>query len=117
MRKQFGEMDAAVIENLNDLVNGRFNLLVPNPATLKVMDPQLIDLMIVPGVAYDYYGNRLGMGAGYYDRFIPQAPRTILIGAIWSSYILESIPHHSYDMPVHYLLSEDKIIKCNRSRI
>jgi 5-formyltetrahydrofolate cyclo-ligase len=117
MRKQFGEMDAAVIENLNDLVNGRFNLLVPNPATLKVMDPQLIDLMIVPGVAYDYYGNRLGMGAGYYDRFIPQAHRAILIGAIWSSYILESIPHHSYDMPVHYLLSEDKIIKCNRSRI
>lgn len=117
MQKQFGMMDAAVIENLNDLVIGRFNLLVPNPITLKVMDPKLIDLIIVPGVAYDYYGNRLGMGAGYYDRFIPQAPQAILIGAIWSSHVLEKIPHHFYDKPVHYLLNEDKIVKCDRSNL
>jgi 5-formyltetrahydrofolate cyclo-ligase len=117
MQKQFGVMDAAVIENFNDLVMGRFNLLVPNPVTLKVMDPKLIDLMIVPGVAYDYYGNRLGMGAGYYDRYIPQCPQAILVGAIWSSHVLESIPHHIYDKPVHYLLNEVNIIKCDRSKV
>lgn len=113
MRKEFGVMDAAVIDNWSELVKGRFNLLVPDPVTLKIINPELIDLIIVPGVGFDHSGNRLGMGAGYYDRFIPQAPQAILIGAIWSSHIMESIPHNDYDKPVHFLLNEDEIIKCD----
>ena len=77
MRKEFGVMDAAVIDNWSKLVKGRFNLLVPDPVTLKIINPELIDLIIVPGVGFDHSGNRLGMGAGYYDRFIPQAPQAI----------------------------------------
>lgn len=114
MRKEFGVMDAAVIENWDELVTGRFNLMVPNPESLQIMNPALIDLIIVPGVGFDRSGNRLGMGAGYYDRFIPQAPQAILIGAIWTSHVLENIPHNHYDKPVDYLLNEDEIIKCNR---
>ncbi len=113
MRKEFGVMDAAVIDNWNNLVKGRFNLLVPDPATLTIINPELIDLIIVPGVGFDHSGNRLGMGAGYYDRFIPQAPQAILIGAVWSSHIIDSVPHNDYDKPVHFLLNEDKILKCN----
>ncbi len=114
MRQEYGVMDAAIIANLDDLVRGRLNLLVPDPATVKLIDPKLIDLIIVPGVAYDYAGNRLGMGAGYYDRFIPQAPQAILIGAIWSSHVLDSIPYSYYDKPVHYLLNENEIITCHK---
>jgi 5-formyltetrahydrofolate cyclo-ligase len=116
MRQQYGVMDAAIIDNLDGLVRGRLNLLMPDPTTVKLIDPRIIDLIIVPGVAYDYSGNRLGMGAGYYDRFIPQAPQAILIGASWSSHVLESIPHTCYDKPVHYLLNENRIIKCDRSK-
>jgi 5-formyltetrahydrofolate cyclo-ligase len=116
MRHQYGVMDAAIIDNLDSLVRGRLNLLVPDPATVKLVDPKVIDLMIVPGVAYDYSGNRLGMGAGYYDRFIPRAPQAILIGASWSSHVLESIPYTYYDKPVHYLLNENRIIKCDRRK-
>jgi 5-formyltetrahydrofolate cyclo-ligase len=116
MRHQYGVMDAAIIDNFDGLVRGQLNLLMPDPATVKLIDPKVIDLMIVPGVAYDYAGNRLGMGAGYYDRFIPQAPQAILIGAIWSSHVLESIPYSCYDKPVHYLLNENNIIKCDRSK-
>lgn len=117
MRQEFGVMDAAIISSLNDLVRGRFNLLVPNPTTLKIVDPSVIDLIIVPGVAYDYSGNRLGMGAGYYDRFLPQAPQAILIGAVWSSHVTEKLPYTDYDIPVHYLLNEDKIVKCERGNL
>lgn len=116
MRSQYGIMDAAIIDNLEGLVRGRFDLLVPNPTTLRLIDPKKIDLMIVPGVAYDYSGNRLGMGAGYYDRFIPQAPQAILLGTIWSSHILENIPFSCNDKPVHYLLNENRIIKCDSSK-
>lgn len=117
MGRQFGVMDAAIIDNMNDLVRGRFNLLEPNPASLKVIDPKTIDVIVVPGVAFDQFGNRLGMGAGYYDRFIPRAPQAILIGAIWFSQIVESIPYASYDKPVHYLLNENRIIKCDISKV
>lgn len=112
MRQQFGVMDAAIIDNMNGLVRGRFNLLVPDPTRLKLIDPELIDLIVVPGVAYDGAGNRLGMGAGYYDRFIPQAIKAVLIGAIWSSQMVDCVPSNQYDKPVHYLLREDGIIQC-----
>jgi len=112
MRKEFGIMDAAIIKSTEELVRGRFNLLVPDPAHLQVVDPHLIDVIVVPAVAYDVRGNRLGMGAGYYDRFIPQATKAICIGAIWSSQVIESIPTDPYDKPVHYLLKEDGMMKC-----
>jgi 5-formyltetrahydrofolate cyclo-ligase len=113
MRTEFGIMDAAIIENGQGLVRGRFNLLVPDPAQLKLIDPALIDVIIVPAVAYDVHGNRLGMGAGYYDRFIPQASKAICIGAIWSSQIVDQVPVDQYDRPVHYLLSENEMIQCH----
>jgi 5-formyltetrahydrofolate cyclo-ligase len=116
MRQEFGVMDAAVIHHMNDLVRGRLNLLEPNPINLEVLDPKIIDVIVVPGVGYDQKGNRVGMGAGYYDRFIPRAPQALLIGAVWSSQIVESIPCSYYDKPVHYLLNEDGIIKCDSSK-
>lgn len=112
MREKFGFMDAAIIESKQGLVRGRFNLLVPDPTDLKLVDPELIDVIIVPAVAYDYKGNRLGMGAGYYDRFIPQASKAICMGAIWSSQIIDNVPADQYDRPVHYLLKENGIIQC-----
>ncbi len=112
MREEFGIMDAAIIDSEQGLVRGRFNLLVPDPTKLKLVDPGLIDVIIVPAVAYDDTGNRLGMGAGYYDRFILQAPTAICIGAVWSSQIIDHVPADQYDQPVQYLLTEAAIIPC-----
>ena len=116
MRQQFGLMDAAKIDSMDDLVRGRFNLMVPDPTQLNLVDPRSIDIIIVPAVAYDYDGNRLGMGAGYYDRFIPRAPQAILMGAIWSSQVVDRLPVGQYDQPVNYLLMEDVIIQCGTGK-
>ena len=116
MRQQFGLMDAARIESMDGLVQGRFNMMVPDPTQLNLVDPGLIDLVVVPAVAFDYDGNRLGMGAGYYDRFIPQARKAELIGAIWSSQILNRVPTGRYDQSVNYLLTEDAIIHCGTGK-
>lgn len=113
MRQEFGLMDAAIIDNREGLIRGRYNLLVPDPAYLSLIDPEKIDLIIVPAVAYDAKGNRLGMGAGYYDRFIPRATQAVLVGAIWSSNIIDDIPIAEYDKPVQYLLTENGIMHCD----
>jgi 5-formyltetrahydrofolate cyclo-ligase len=112
LRQQFGVMDAAKIDNIHDVVRGRFNLLVPDPTKVQVVAPALIDLIVVPAVAYDHAGNRLGMGAGYYDRFIPEASQAVTIGMVWSSHIINSIPVNQYDQPVQYLLTAESIIHC-----
>lgn len=111
MRETRGLMDAAIITNLDDLVVGQFNLLTPNPATLKLLDPSELDLIIVPGVAFDKDGRRLGMGAGYYDRFLLKANKAELIGAAWAAQILEKVPTDNHDRPVNYLLTEEGIFK------
>ena len=117
MREEFGVMDAAIITNMDSLVRGRFNLLVPDPGHLTLMDPKSIDLIVVPAVAYDSRGNRLGMGAGYYDRFISQATGATLLGAIWSSQMVDALPVGQYDKPVQYLLREDGIVPCGTGRV
>lgn len=109
MRETRGLMDAAIIENLDDLVVGQFNLLTPNPATLKLLEPSELDLIIVPGVAFDRDGRRLGMGAGYYDRFLPKANKAELIGAAWAAQILEKVPTDEHDRLVNYLVTEEGI--------
>ena len=111
MRKVCGLMDAAVITNLDDLVVGQYNLLTPNPATLKLLEPGELDLIIVPGVAFDKEGRRLGMGAGYYDRFLLKAAKAELIGAAWAAQILEKVPTDEHDRPVNYLVTENGIFK------
>lgn len=116
MRGQFAIMDAAIIKNMDSLVRGRFNLLVPDPAHVTLMEPSCIDVIVVPAVAYDRQGNRLGMGAGYYDRFIAKATQAVLIGAIWSSQMVDALPVGQYDKPVQYLLREDGIIACGTSK-
>ncbi|MGL5514665.1 MAG: 5-formyltetrahydrofolate cyclo-ligase [Sporomusa sp.] len=112
MRETKGLMDAAIISNLDDLVVGQFNLLTPDPTTLKILDPAELDLIIVPGVAFDRQGRRLGMGAGYYDRFLLKANKTELIGAAWAAQILATVPTDDHDRPVNYLLTEEGIFTC-----
>jgi len=112
MYETYGLMDAAIIENLSDLVKGKFNLIVPNPATLKVYPAEELDLVIVPGSAYDRQGHRLGMGGGYYDRFLPRAQRAKFIGAIWQEHILENIPVDEHDQLINYLVSEEGVFDC-----
>ena len=103
---KFGFMSAAEIRNLNDLTVGRLGLKMPDPARAEILAPTLIDLITVPAVVFDRFGNRIGMGAGYYDRFLPQATNSSHLGLAWDFQIVESLPHEPHDIPVQYLLTE-----------
>lgn len=74
-----GAMEVRQIQRLEDLKPGRFGLLEP-AGTLPLLLPKDLDLSIVPCLTADRNGGRLGMGGGYYDRFLPQtsAPRIAL---------------------------------------
>jgi len=106
MRQEYGLMDAGLITDLDDLVTSRLNIKMPNPKTCTLVDPKTIDLVVVPGVAFDRNGGRLGMGAGYYDRFLEYVPDAYYLGLAWSIQVLSGIPSASHDKKMHQLLTE-----------
>lgn len=105
--KEKREMVAVEIQDLKqDLVRiGAFG--ISEPAFLRRLNPKELDLIIVPGVAFDREGQRLGRGGGYFDRFLeklpPQVPR---IGLAFRFQLLKKIPWESHDQPVTRLITD-----------
>lgn len=99
------DLAAGVVSDLDQLVPGCFGILEPS-ATVPSIEPEALDLIVVPGLAFDRYGHRLGRGAGYYDRFLSRTPaRTFKLGLAYDFQILHLIPTAGHDIPMDGLLT------------
>ncbi len=76
----------------------------------EIINPANLDLVLVPAVAYAKDGNRLGMGAGYYDRFLLGCPKATKLGLAYEALLQEYLPTDAYDIPIGYLVTESGII-------
>ncbi len=98
-----------------DLVPGAYNIPEPTEKTLRPVGPEAIDLMIVPGVAFDQKGNRLGYGGGYYDRFFQHLkPQTPLVAPAFELQLLQEVPVEKWDRRVDMIITEKRVIITNR---
>lgn len=97
-------------EGWDSVKSGRFGVLEPVGPFYE--DFLSIDLMILPGVAFDYAGHRMGRGKGYYDRFLslPAIRSVYKIGVCFDFQLLSQIPVDSWDVPV------DEVIAGNGER-
>ncbi|HUD18962.1 MAG TPA: 5-formyltetrahydrofolate cyclo-ligase [Patescibacteria group bacterium] len=100
------------ITTLDDLAPGVFHILEPRN-TGTIVPISTIDLFIVPGIAFDRQGNRLGRGRGYYDRLLRDiaVPK---IGLAYDFQVIAEVPHSSYDVRVTAIVTELKTIKISR---
>jgi 5-formyltetrahydrofolate cyclo-ligase len=100
------------IKNLSDdLTKSTFGVMEPKHNILKEVSLQNIDLIIVPGVIFDIHCNRIGFGAGYYDRFLCKKPKnTVTIGIAYDYQIIDSVPTDKYDVPLDFVITEKRII-------
>ncbi|WP_291633618.1 5-formyltetrahydrofolate cyclo-ligase [Clostridium sp.] len=100
------------INNLtNDITKSTFGVMEPRHDLLKQANIEDIDLIIVPGVVFDLHCNRIGFGAGYYDRFLPKKSKfTPTIGIAYDYQILDSVPTGVYDVPLDFIITEKRII-------
>jgi len=87
---------------------GAFN--IEEPTGDETADIADIELIIVPGVAYDRHGNRIGRGKGYYDRLLRDT-QAVTIGVAYSCQLCDDIEPDDFDIPVNYVITEDGIIK------
>lgn len=86
------------------LVKHPFGMLEPAPH-LQVVLPEEIQLALVPGLAFDRSGWRLGYGGGYYDRFLRDF-HGISAGIVFQALLLEEVPHSLLDIPMRWIISE-----------
>lgn len=106
------EGDDLVFRRVNawtDLVSGTYGILAPCPDTAVIV-PECSDLMIVPGVAFDRQGNRLGRGKGYYDRYLPTVGGC-RIGVSLDRFVVERLPVLPHDVRMHLLVTESGVMR------
>ncbi|MCL2337940.1 MAG: 5-formyltetrahydrofolate cyclo-ligase [Firmicutes bacterium] len=94
-----------------DLIPGTWGILEPRPECVRPVQPAEIDLVIVPGVAFDTSGNRLGYGGGFYDRFLLHTKPDCLYAALaFEMQIRPNVYPGEYDLPVHLLCTEKRVL-------
>ena len=100
------------IQSLEDLDRGALGIRIPKEPYV-VVEPQILDCILVPGLAFDRRGGRMGMGAGYYDRYLQQIAVEKRIGIAWDNQISEEmLPMAPHDEWMHTIVTPSESIHC-----
>lgn len=107
---QSGQMEAGVLDALESARTRRHGIReAPEHAGRRA--PHELDLVIVPGLAFDTAGNRLGRGGGFYDRFLSRLrPQTPVVGVCFDCQVVHSVPTDRHDRPVDRVVTDRRVL-------
>ena len=93
-----------------ELTIGCCGIFQPKQEFYRICAASVLDLIILPGIAFDPKGYRLGRGGGYYDRFLGQIKQTIpTIALAFAMQLFKEIPYNDQDIPVNCIITEEKV--------
>ncbi|MDE5710183.1 MAG: 5-formyltetrahydrofolate cyclo-ligase [Bacteroides sp.] len=98
------DLELRLYTGAEDLAIGAYSIEEPTGA--RFTDYAAIDLVIVPGVAFDRNGNRLGRGKGYYDRLLPRIPSAYKIGICFPFQVVEEVPAEPFDIRMDEIITQ-----------
>lgn len=102
-----GHMDAYLPQDRNHMSPDSFGVHAPDPERDLMMEPEMIDLVIVPMLGFDRGLYRIGYGGGFYDRYLKRVrPDCALIGVCFADLEVEEIPRGAYDVTLPIILTE-----------
>lgn len=103
-----GIMEAVELKSFADLVPGDFNIPTVREDAREIIAPHELDCIIVPAVAFSDEGYRLGMGGGFYDRYLVRAEKTDRLAVVFDCQIFpaEGFPREEYDQQVDSVFTE-----------
>lgn len=106
------ELIVSELKNFDeDLEVGHFGVLEPKKEATRPVDPSILDLVVVPGVAFDRRGFRVGYGAGYYDRFLTRlSEKATTIALAFDMQLIDEVPIEHFDMSVQYIITETQLL-------
>lgn len=103
-------MIAVRLDSLDAVKHGVLGIRIP-VEPYKVLDAKELDIILVPGVGFDHVGGRIGMGNGYYDRFLADLSPQSYIGVAWSMQLLDApIPMDEHDCRMTMIVTEQGVI-------
>lgn len=113
-----GVLIPAEVKDLKtDLEAGTWGIREPKKENLREVNPLDIDLLFMPGAAFDLNGNRLGYGGGYYDRFLERLRENIpKIALAFSCQIVDQVPVEPFDKTVDMLITENGRIRFSKEK-
>ena len=104
------EIEPSIMMDFDQLIpSGKFGILEPIEA-MKI-NIKNIQIITVPGIAFDKDGHRLGFGFGYYDKFLAKVPKALKIGLAFDFQIANQIPKEAHDAPVDLIVTDKEIIR------
>lgn len=101
-----GQMQFYTYDDDGSLVKNRFGIPEPQPFRDKLITPNLFEVLLIPLLAFDIKGNRLGMGGGYYDRLLKKVSADcVLIGLAHDFQCVDELPSEDWDMPLDEIIT------------
>jgi len=106
-----GLLNFKVVNDLDKMAHGEWRIPEP-PANAALVPLNLADLLILPGVAFDRKGGRLGMGGGFYDRMLASLPgKVVRMGLAYDFQVFDRIPLEEKDQRMDCLVTESGIMR------
>ena len=107
-----GEMRAVEVPNFDALEVGAFNIMTVKRECRNFIDAAAIDCVIVPGAAFDIHGGRLGLGGGYYDKFLPRAVNAKKIALAYDFQLVDVLPTEFHDVTIDMVITTGRSVCC-----
>jgi len=108
-------MEFFKVSSWQDCAVGNFKILEPNSSCQQIA-AETIDLILVPAIAFDFSGHRLGYGAGFYDRYLPRAKNAFKVGLTYAQNFVKELPKQDHDCAVDIIITEEKILIVKENR-
>lgn len=103
-------MEFFCVNSLEEFQEGSFHVMEPI-GSVPLTEPEA--LMLVPGIGFDFQGNRLGYGGGYYDRYFASHPGRVKVGAAYSLQLVGLLEKGEYDVPMDGVVTEEGLPYAN----
>lgn len=107
------QLEFCQVPRWEDLQSGRYGVSEP-PADSVVVSLEEADIVVVPGVAFDASGGRLGRGGGYYDRALARIERPFVVGFALEGQVVEEVPRGELDQLVDAVVTERRVLSRER---
>ncbi|MBQ3149861.1 MAG: 5-formyltetrahydrofolate cyclo-ligase [Clostridia bacterium] len=101
-------MEFYIVNDESELVRGAYGIMEPDVTKCEKLTDLSDSVCIVPALAFDRCGYRLGFGKGYYDRFL-SSYNGKTIGIIYTDFVVNELPHGRFDKKVDYIVSENRL--------